>query len=90
METIEPLEAEIHLTYFIQELQRCFDSKDIQMLQDVLVSMEPKEAEMWLKKCIDSGLWVPGPTDGAAEGGTSGEPAAPESCNSTEVTGRGV
>ena len=25
--------------------------------------MPPDEAQVWLKKCIDSGLWVPGPSD---------------------------
>merc|ERR1712113_324391 len=69
-----------------EELQQCFDSKDIQMLQDVLVSMEPRQAEMWLKKCIDSGLWVPGANDTAAgegseEGGATVEERTTESCN---------
>merc|ERR1712113_9085 len=69
-----------------EELQQCFDSKDIQMLQDVLVSMEPRQAEMWLKKCIDSGLWVPGANDsGAGEGSEEGvatvEEGTTESCN---------
>ncbi|KAL5257142.1 hypothetical protein ACHWQZ_G012170 [Mnemiopsis leidyi] len=45
------------------ELQNCFDSKDIGMLQEVLTAMKPDEAQVWLKKCIDSGLWVPGPSD---------------------------
>jgi len=46
------------------ELQNCFDTKDIGLLQEVLTALPPDEAQVWLRKCIDSGLWVPGPSDG--------------------------
>ncbi|KAG7223186.1 hypothetical protein INR49_015794 [Caranx melampygus] len=42
-----------------QEMQKCFDEKDIQMLQDVISKMDPTEAKAHMKRCIDSGLWVP-------------------------------
>uniref|UniRef100_A0A1A8IRV6 Hsp90 co-chaperone Cdc37 n=1 Tax=Nothobranchius kuhntae TaxID=321403 RepID=A0A1A8IRV6_NOTKU len=41
------------------EMQKCFDEKDIQMLQDVISKMDPTEAKLHMKRCIDSGLWVP-------------------------------
>ncbi|KAM9345940.1 hsp90 co-chaperone Cdc37 [Symphorus nematophorus] len=41
------------------EMQKCFDDKDIQMLQDVISKMDPTEAKIHMKRCIDSGLWVP-------------------------------
>ncbi|PWA17625.1 hsp90 co-chaperone Cdc37 [Gambusia affinis] len=41
------------------EMQKCFDDKDIQMLQDVISKMDPTEAKHHMKRCIDSGLWVP-------------------------------
>uniref|UniRef100_A0A672IV59 Hsp90 co-chaperone Cdc37 n=1 Tax=Salarias fasciatus TaxID=181472 RepID=A0A672IV59_SALFA len=41
------------------EMQKCFDDKDIQMLQDVISKMDPTEAKTHMKRCIDSGLWVP-------------------------------
>ncbi|XP_072513742.1 hsp90 co-chaperone Cdc37 [Salminus brasiliensis] len=41
------------------EMQKCFDEKDIQMLQDVISKMDPTEAKVHMKRCIDSGLWVP-------------------------------
>ncbi|XP_065125771.1 hsp90 co-chaperone Cdc37 [Paramisgurnus dabryanus] len=41
------------------ELQKCFDEKDIQMLQDTISKMDPTEAKYHMKRCIDSGLWVP-------------------------------
>ncbi|CAI5675828.1 unnamed protein product [Oreochromis niloticus] len=41
------------------EMQKCFDEKDIQMLQEVISKMDPTEAKAHMKRCIDSGLWVP-------------------------------
>ncbi len=41
------------------DLKQCFDTKDIQMLKDTFEKYDPDEAQVWLKKCIDSGLWVP-------------------------------
>lgn len=41
------------------EMQKCFDDKDIQMLQDVISKMDPTEAKAHMKRCIESGLWVP-------------------------------
>ncbi|KAL2086506.1 hypothetical protein ACEWY4_017565 [Coilia grayii] len=48
-----------------QEMQKCFDEKDIQMLQEAISKMDPTEAKYHMKRCIDSGLWVPNSrTDG--------------------------
>ncbi|CAL1588089.1 unnamed protein product [Knipowitschia caucasica] len=41
------------------EMQNCFDEKNIQLLQDVISKMDPTEAKIHMKRCIDSGLWVP-------------------------------
>uniref|UniRef100_A0A8C1RNC3 Hsp90 co-chaperone Cdc37 n=1 Tax=Cyprinus carpio TaxID=7962 RepID=A0A8C1RNC3_CYPCA len=41
------------------EMQKCFDDKDIQMLQEAISRMDPTEAKHHMKRCIDSGLWVP-------------------------------
>ncbi|XP_020496503.1 hsp90 co-chaperone Cdc37 [Labrus bergylta] len=50
------------------EMQKCFDEKDIGMLQEVISKMDPTEAKVHMKKCIDSGLWVPNSkTDGGDE-----------------------
>lgn len=48
------------------EMQKCFDDKNIQMLQDVISKMDPTEAKVHMKNCIESGLWVPNskPDDG--------------------------
>jgi len=42
-----------------QEMQKCFDDKDIAMLQDAISKMDPTEAKYHMRRCIDSGLWVP-------------------------------
>ncbi|XP_076838794.1 hsp90 co-chaperone Cdc37 [Brachyhypopomus gauderio] len=41
------------------EMQKCFDEKDVQMLQEAISKMDPTEAKLHMKRCIDSGLWVP-------------------------------
>ncbi|XP_028909323.1 hsp90 co-chaperone Cdc37 [Ornithorhynchus anatinus] len=41
------------------KLQKCFDVKDVQMLQDTISQMDPTEAKYHMQRCIDSGLWVP-------------------------------
>lgn len=56
-----------------KKLQDCFDSKDIQLLQDTLTSMPEEEAKYHLKRCIDSGLWVPDGNKKAKEAGESEE-----------------
>jgi len=48
-----------------EEMKKCFDEKDIAMLQTVISKMDPTEAKYHMKRCIDSGLWVPNSkTDG--------------------------
>ncbi|CAB1344121.1 unnamed protein product [Coregonus sp. 'balchen'] len=41
------------------EMKKCFDDKDISMLQEAISKMDPMEAKVHIKRCIDSGLWVP-------------------------------
>lgn len=48
------------------ELQKCFEEKDIPMLQQVLGTMPEEEARGYLKKCVDSGLWIPNAEDAQA------------------------
>ena len=42
-----------------EKLQQCFEKKDIPMLQKALAEMPKEEAEVYMKKCIDSGMWIP-------------------------------
>ncbi|XP_050530323.1 hsp90 co-chaperone Cdc37 [Daktulosphaira vitifoliae] len=41
------------------ELKRCFESQDIQLLQDTIKNMDQADAAFYMKQCVDSGLWVP-------------------------------
>ncbi|XP_071477134.1 hsp90 co-chaperone Cdc37-like [Diadema antillarum] len=43
-----------------KELQECFDSKSITQLQETIAKMSPEDATYHMKRCVDSGLWVPG------------------------------
>ena len=47
----------------VQILQECFEKKDVAMLQDAVTKIPKEEAEYHIKRCIDSGLWVPGGAD---------------------------
>lgn len=55
-----------------EELQKCFEARDIPMLQAAIGRLPPDEAKLHLKRCVDSGLWVP---EGglAAEAGEGGD-----------------
>lgn len=55
-------------------LQECFEKKDIQMLQEAVAKLPKEEAEYHIKRCVDSGLWVPNAKDAEKEkdGGEGG------------------
>lgn len=53
---LDPIEV---LESLPPELKECFELQDIGKLQDVIASMDEKDARYHLKRCIDSGLWVP-------------------------------
>lgn len=40
-------------------MKKCFESQDIQLLQDTIKSMNQEDATYYMKRCVDSGLWVP-------------------------------
>lgn len=42
-----------------QELKECFESQNIEMLQECLLKMDKKDAEYHMDRCVKSGLWVP-------------------------------
>uniref|UniRef100_A0A4W2GXW0 Hsp90 co-chaperone Cdc37 n=1 Tax=Bos indicus x Bos taurus TaxID=30522 RepID=A0A4W2GXW0_BOBOX len=52
-----------------EELQKCFDAKDVQMLQDAISKMDPTDAKYHMQRCIDSGLWVPNSKSSEAKDG---------------------
>merc|ERR1712168_765038 len=59
-----------------EELQKCFESQDIELLKETMAKLPDEEARYHLDRCIKSGLWVPdanknaaGETDDAQKGG---------------------
>ena len=54
-------------------MQECFEKKDIPMLQKVLGELPEEEARYHLKRCVDSGLWIPNAKDAKPE-----QPQEPE------------
>merc|ERR1712156_301245 len=44
-------------------MKNCFESQDIGMLQQVIKDMPEDEARYHMKRCVDSGLWVPNRED---------------------------
>lgn len=52
-----------------KQLQECFESKDIPMLQKVISEMDVDDAKYHMKRCVDSGLWVPDAKDGETTSG---------------------
>ena len=44
-------------------MKECFESQDIGKLQEAIRSMPESEARYHMKRCVDSGLWVPAHDD---------------------------
>nr|CAD7262054.1 unnamed protein product [Timema shepardi] len=42
-----------------EELKKCFETQDIPLLQKTIAAMPEEEAVYQMKRCVDSGLWVP-------------------------------
>lgn len=40
-------------------LQKCFESRNIKLLQETILTLPEEEARYHMKRCIDSGLWLP-------------------------------
>jgi cell division cycle protein 37 len=55
-EGLDPYEV---LESLPQVLRSAFEAQDLAALQLALAQMDPNEAKMYMKKCVDSGLWVP-------------------------------
>ena len=43
----------------MQLLRDCFEKQDLAMLQQVIGTLPEEEARYHMKRCVDSGLWVP-------------------------------
>ena len=52
---LDPLEVVESLPKVMRD---AFESRDVDNLKQALLSLDPKDAEYHMKRCIDSGLWV--------------------------------
>jgi len=67
-----------------KELQECFESRDISKLQDLIKLLPIEEATYHMKRCVDSGLWVPSKDD-TAESGAAEAAESPSEMQPTDA-----
>lgn len=66
-----------------QALQKCFESRDIGLLQETITKLPEEEAKYHLKRCVDSGLWVPDAAKADKEAAEAAEASASASSPSS-------
>ncbi|KAH8251022.1 hsp90 co-chaperone Cdc37 [Drosophila bipectinata] len=67
------------------ELKACFESRDVELLQKTIAAMPVDVAKYHMKRCVDSGLWVPNAGD-LAEDKDDDEPEAAAAGEEKEKT----
>jgi len=55
-----------------EELQKCFESQDIELLKETMANLPDEIARYHLDRCIKSGLWVPDANKAAANADAAG------------------
>jgi len=78
---LDPLEVMESLP---KELQECFESQDVGLLQRTIANMPPSEARYHMKRCVDSGLWKPADDDPNTDPEDGFKKAEAEAANSEE------
>lgn len=68
-------------------LQKCFESRDLDLLKEAIASMPEEEARVHMKRCVDSGLWVPDASSSASAADASDESALEARDESTDDGG---
>lgn len=61
-----------------ESLQACFESRDIELLKKTLLEMDSEVAKEHMKRCIDSGLWLPDKNDQQEIDEATAGPSTPE------------
>lgn len=61
-----------------EQLQKCFESQDIELLKEEMTKLSDEDARYHLDRCVRSGLWVPDANKAASTAETEGEAAAEE------------
>ncbi|KAJ3654459.1 hypothetical protein Zmor_013647 [Zophobas morio] len=68
-----------------ENLRKCFETQDIQMLQDTIKEMNEDEANYHMKRCVAAGLWIPDAKKQKEGDGEHSEETEAEAENSTEA-----
>merc|ERR1712126_178424 len=68
-----------------EELQKCFESQDIELLKKTMGNLPDEIARYHLDRCIKSGLWVPDANKAAADADASAGKASGEEETYEEV-----
>lgn len=69
-----------------KELQECFESKNIKLLQETILKMDDESARYHMKRCIDSGLWLPDGGKGSEASTEDGAEASAKPAETSEST----
>jgi cell division cycle protein 37 len=67
---LDPMEV---LESLPSELRNAFESRDINAFRSVFASMNSADAAYYLKRCVDSGLWVPNNDSSLDDEGEEGD-----------------
>lgn len=51
----------------MQTLKDCFEKRDIDLLKKTIAEMDVKDATYYMKRCVDSGLWLPNAGEDSGE-----------------------
>lgn len=71
---LDPVEVFESLPDYLKE---CFESQNIELLQEALLKMEKTEAEYYMDRCVKSGLWVPDANKNKNEAAAAAESTEP-------------
>lgn len=59
------------------ELKKCFESQNIALLQETIGKMNEEDAKYHMKRCVDSGLWIPDSNKAKDEAGDASSSTSP-------------
>ncbi len=62
------IDSPILLLSLIQEMQDAFTKRDTEALKVALSKMPNEEAQTYIQRCVDSGLWVIGGNEDNEDG----------------------
>lgn len=67
-------------------LKKCFELQDTAMLKEAIANLSPEDATYHMKRCVDSGLWVPDAKKNGEESEDQDDETTPEIEESEDPT----